>query len=121
MWQDYAIMMIQFAFSAALLPSVFGPAKPERLTCALTGVLLYALATIYTTLNLWIAAFSGALLATLWIVMLFQRRPNEGTGGEPAMLRAPYGGGEPSSMRAPRRQSEPSLGRVPNDLSEPRC
>ena len=72
-WQDYAIMAIQFAFAAALLPAVFGPAKPDRWTCAMTGGLLYALAAVVGTLDLWLSMASSVVCGAMWTVLLFQR------------------------------------------------
>lgn len=79
-WQDYAITAIQFAFAGALLPAIFGTKKPDRWTCALTASLLYALAVIFLTLDLWLSTASSALVAAAWTVLLVQRRP-EGARG----------------------------------------
>ena len=73
MWQDYAIMTIQWAFAVALVPALRGEAKPDRRTCAMTGGLLYALAAIFATLGLWAAVASSAVVANLWAALLIQQ------------------------------------------------
>lgn len=73
-WQDYAIMAIQFAFALALLPALVGEQKPDRWTCGLTGGLLYAFVFVVSTLGLKLAALGLLAAAGVWTVLLLQER-----------------------------------------------
>lgn len=74
MWQDLAILIIQFAFAMALVPALVGPTKPDRVTCAMTGSLLYMLGAIFLTMGFWLSAGSSFLVAACWTILLLQRR-----------------------------------------------
>lgn len=73
-WQDYAIMAIQFSFALALLPAVFGKEKPDRWACLMTSVLLYVMAFVMATLALKLASLSSFVVGTVWVILLVQRR-----------------------------------------------
>lgn len=68
------MLVIQFCFSLALLPSVFGREKPSRWTCGSTAVLLGGLAFVFWSLDLWLSMAATSLVSVVWTVLLFQRR-----------------------------------------------
>ncbi len=73
-WQDVAIMVIQFSFALALMPAIIGKQKPDFWTCGLTSVLLYVMSSVMLTLDLWLSAGSSLLLACMWTVLWLQER-----------------------------------------------
>ena len=77
-WQDILMLIIQFGFVIALIPSVISKTrKPARVSCAITGILLIGMVVVIGSWNQPISA--GAILATaaIWFVLLFQRRSND--------------------------------------------
>lgn len=80
-WQDHAIAVIQLWFSFALWPAIKSDDKPAASSSLQTGGFLYVLALVMLTLGLWWSAFTGALCASHWMVLLWQvkRRRRGGT------------------------------------------
>ncbi len=73
-WQDILMMVGGFIFSVALLPSVLGKEKPARSSCLITGTILTSYVVAMATLGLWLSAGATVLTATMWFVLLLQRR-----------------------------------------------
>lgn len=73
-WQDLAISGIQLALSGALLPALFSSQKPDRVTCALNTVLLFALAGVMLSMSMFFSAGTGSAVAVCWLVLLLQER-----------------------------------------------
>ena len=75
-WQDVVIMVACFGFAIALIPSIRGKQKPARSSCALTMVLLTAIAVCFATLGLWLSVVSEITAIIAWGILLFQKREN---------------------------------------------
>ena len=73
-WQDVVIMIACFGFAVALIPSIIGKRKPERLSCGITMVLLIAIAVSFATLGLWLSFASEITAIVAWGILLFQKR-----------------------------------------------
>ena len=73
-WQDIVIMVAGFGFAIALISSIKGKQKPARSTCALTVVLLTAIAVCFATMGLWLSFVSEVTSIIAWGILLFQRR-----------------------------------------------
>ena len=73
-WQDVIIMVACFGFAIALIPSIRGKQKPARSSCAITVVLLTAIAVCFATLGLWLSMASEITAIVAWGVLLFQGR-----------------------------------------------
>ena len=73
-WQDIVIMIACFGFAIALIPSIIGKRKPERSSCAITIILLAAIAICFATLGLWLSMVSEITAIIAWGILLFQRR-----------------------------------------------
>jgi hypothetical protein len=74
MWQDTVLTIGTMIFIIALLPSVFGSAKPAAMTSLMTGTVLAIFAVTYTMLPdpLWFAAVTTATTSTVWFVLFGQ-------------------------------------------------
>ncbi len=73
-WQDVLIMIGGFGFAIALIPAVWGRAKPPKSTCLLTATILTSYIIAFATLGLWLAAISTSLTAMMWWILLIQKR-----------------------------------------------
>lgn len=73
MWQDYALTVIQIFFCVTLIPMLFAKEKPPLASSVTTGLALLVSATIFSTLQLWIAATSQAIVGTQWLILAYQR------------------------------------------------
>jgi len=73
-WQDIVIMVACFGFAVALIPSIRGKQKPEKSSCAITMVLLMAIAVSFATLGLWLSFISEITAIIAWGILLFQKR-----------------------------------------------
>jgi amino acid permease len=73
-WQDIVIMIACFGFAIALVPSIIGKRKPEKLSCAITIILLIAIAISFATLGLWLSFGSEITAIVAWGILLFQKR-----------------------------------------------
>ncbi len=73
-WQDILMMIGGFGFSIALLPTVLSRGKPAKSSCLITGSILATYVLALATLGLWLSAGATALTATMWFVLLFQKR-----------------------------------------------
>ena len=71
-WQDWAIMVINFLFAAFLIPMMRRPGKPPLLSSVTTATGLFMMAVVMLTLNLWLAAGSSALSASAWTILVIQ-------------------------------------------------
>jgi len=73
MWQDYAIGVISTLFTIELLPqliaSLKGRVKTSFFTAFSTGISLFALSYIYSTLGLTFSWFLSMITGTLWIFL----------------------------------------------------
>ena len=74
MWQDVVIMVACFGFAIALIPSIRGKNKPAKSSCAMTAILLAAIAISFATLGLWLSFASEITAIIAWGILLFQRR-----------------------------------------------
>lgn len=72
-WQDIGIMVIQWAFFLALLPTVWSKDKPPLSTSVVTSLLLLALAFIFSTLHFWNSMASTLFVALAWVIIGFQK------------------------------------------------
>jgi len=73
MWQDYALTIIQIFFCITLIPTLFAKEKPPLASSVSTGFALLVSATIFTTLHLWLAAASQAIVGIQWLVLAYQK------------------------------------------------
>lgn len=73
-WQDMVFMLGQAAFAAALLPAIYGPMKPPRMTCGVTAVSLYAYVAAFFTLGLYSGAVTTLVCAVCWSILWVQKR-----------------------------------------------
>ena len=73
-WQDVVIMVACFGFAIALIPSIRGIHKPEKLSCLITIVLLTAIAVSFATLGLWLSFWAEVTAIVAWGILLFQSR-----------------------------------------------
>lgn len=71
-WQDIVIAVVQWVFALTLLPSVLSEDKPALATSVLTGIVLAVLAFTFSTLNLWNATLSTAVVSIMWWILAFQ-------------------------------------------------
>ncbi|MEK7556066.1 MAG: hypothetical protein AAB523_02130 [Patescibacteria group bacterium] len=76
-WQDIGIMIIQWAFFFALIPTVLSKDKPPFFTSLLNGILLLFLAIIFSTLHLWGSVTSTLLVGGTWFFIGFQKYRTE--------------------------------------------
>ena len=82
MWQDTAMMLIQFGFGAAMVPTLLHKDhKPSFLSCISTATLGVATVMVFLSLKLWLGAFAATLVSTAWWIITYQRyRINKRTG-----------------------------------------
>lgn len=80
MGQEIFIMVANFLFALALIPSIRGKSKPPRSTCAWTAALLYGCAASLASLGLWLAAAGAVICGIAWTVLLVQKRGKNGNG-----------------------------------------
>jgi len=73
-WQDILMMIGGFGFAIALIPSVTGKSKPEKSSCAITGMILTSYVVAMATLGLILSAIATWITAVMWWILLFQRR-----------------------------------------------
>lgn len=73
-WQDIAIMVACFSFSAALIPSIRGKNKPEAKTSLFTILGLSTIAVCFATLGLWLSFTSEMTAISAWSILLYQGR-----------------------------------------------
>lgn len=73
-WQDWMITAIQWSLGLALLPALFGPVKPDKWTCVLTGGLIFCFTIPFSTLDMWWSVASAFSVSMLWFILLFQER-----------------------------------------------
>jgi hypothetical protein len=71
-WQDVVIGAGQAAFVVALLPTVFGPSKPDKYTCLLTAVVLSVFVPTFWSLGLRWGPVTCAMAAILWWILYGQ-------------------------------------------------
>ena len=71
-WQDLVLMIGGFGFFIALLPSVFGERKPERLSSIIAGSILLTFGIVFATLDLWLAFTSTILVSITWFILAIQ-------------------------------------------------
>lgn len=71
-WQDAVFSIGQVVFLIGLLPSVFGPQKPDPLTSLMTAVMLCIFLSVYASYKLW-ATFALTLLTVgVWFLLAGQ-------------------------------------------------
>ena len=73
-WQDFVLSVGQAFFALALVPAVFGLAKPPRSTGFVTGAILVLFSFTFATLNLAWSAVSSLLTGALWLWLWLQKR-----------------------------------------------
>lgn len=73
-WQDWVIMIVQWGFILALVPTIRERhAKPPLTTCVMTVVGLVAMAICFATLGMWASVLSLSVMAVLWSIIGYQR------------------------------------------------
>jgi len=72
-WQDVLMMIGGFGFALALIPSIVGERKPEKLSCAITGGILTSYVVAMATLGLLLSAIATWITAVMWWVLLIQQ------------------------------------------------
>lgn len=79
-WQDPALMAINYIFAATLIPQAFdmyhNKMPMNKFTCLLTSVLLIAAGAIFITLNLWLSMTAELVNAVIWGAMLYMSYRN---------------------------------------------
>ena len=74
MWQDYLLMIVQWAFVAALVPAILHPTnKPPFSTALISAMGLFVISFAVGTLELWLASASAAANGIAWCVLAYQR------------------------------------------------
>lgn len=73
-WQDIVFAVGGFAFTIALLPSVFGKNKPDWKTSAMTAFFLWTYVSVYISYGLWLSLTAGVLSASTWTILFVQAR-----------------------------------------------
>ncbi len=71
---DLIFAMGAVTLSAALVPAVFSQLKPPRLTCALTGGVLWVYAVTFLVVDLLLSGILTGVTAGGWTILLVQRR-----------------------------------------------
>jgi hypothetical protein len=71
-WQDIVMMIVGFAFSVFLIPSIRGKEKPARLTCITTTMGVVIIAICVATLGLWLTAVAQSMAAIAWAILTVQ-------------------------------------------------
>ncbi len=71
-WQDIVMMIVGFAFSVFLIPSIRGKEKPARLTCITTTMGVVIVAICVATLGLWLTAVAQSMAAIAWSILTVQ-------------------------------------------------
>lgn len=71
-WQDLVLLIGNFIFFAALVPSIISSDKPSRWTSLPTAIVLTVFAFTYYSLGLNYGTFMVALSAIAWWVLFFQ-------------------------------------------------
>lgn len=71
---DILVMISSFGLGLALLPSVLGRDKPERVTCLFSAALLTLLVLGLAISRLWLSVGASAFTTLLWFVLYFQPR-----------------------------------------------
>ena len=72
-WQDIIFAFGSFVFVLALLPSIFGPHKPDIRTSATTFLVLMMFVGCYVSLHYWLSVISGGLTTVCWMVLFIQK------------------------------------------------
>ena len=72
-WQDWVIMVCNFGFSLALIPTIRGHHKPKLSSCIITMTLLVIMVICFASLNLWFSAISGVLSVVAWVILAVQK------------------------------------------------
>ncbi len=72
-WQDAVLMMGNFVFLAALIPSLVSSDKPSKWTSLVTATTLTAFAVAYYSLSLMYGAIGATLSALAWWVLCIQK------------------------------------------------
>ena len=71
-WQDSVLAISVFALNTALLPSLWGKAKPRLATSLLTGLFLLPQAIVFFSLSLWYSLVMVSINITLWLILAAQ-------------------------------------------------
>jgi hypothetical protein len=77
-WQDIVISLAQIVLTASLIPQIYTGFKKRRglimlSTSIPTAIGIYVLSFCYYTLGLYFSSIIGAIMATLWLVIVLQR------------------------------------------------
>ena len=73
-WQSDVLALVQLAFVLALVPTLLNRrARVPRASSLVTAAGLFAVATVYATLELWTAVAMAALSATAWTFIAVRR------------------------------------------------
>lgn len=75
-WQDMVLMIGNFIFFLALIPSIVGKHKPSKWTSFLTACTLTIFSYTYHTLALTYATITVTATAFAWWVLFFQKCRN---------------------------------------------
>ena len=70
LWQDIALMIGGFVFAPSLIMSILNSTKIPVMTSLPTAIVLTIFVACYFTLKLRLAAFSTALTAICWYILV---------------------------------------------------
>jgi hypothetical protein len=77
-WQDIIIAIVQVVLTLSLVPQIYMSFKKRKghitlQTSVPTTIGIYVLSVCYFTLGLYLSCIIGAIMATLWLVLLLQK------------------------------------------------
>lgn len=73
-WQSDVLALVQLAFALALVPTLLNRrARVPRASSLVTAAGLFAVATVYATLELWTAVAMATLSASAWTFIAVRR------------------------------------------------
>lgn len=73
-WQDIVLMIGNFCFAIALIPTIRSKHKPPIATSAMTSIILIIFCIVYLSLGLNLGFIATALTAVCWLVILIQKK-----------------------------------------------
>lgn len=71
-WQDWVLAATVLGFNLALVPSLWGNAKPRLTTSVVTALFLIPQAIVFTSLSLWYSLGMVLLNLVLWSTLAVQ-------------------------------------------------
>ena len=71
-WQDWILSISVLALNIALIPSLWGKAKPRLATSLLTALFLLPQTVVFFSLSLWYSLAMVLVNITLWLILALQ-------------------------------------------------